>query len=174
MDEDVDSTEQCCGAWWLLDVPRERWEDKILHEEHRYCSATSPIHPHTFCFYEYRDISTHGNMPKIRDSPRPWVKPQHSNARNFSPEMPALLAPCIQLPVSLCSLSGEKDFVQRPVDTDSNAWVMSNSARTPGDETGRQLLHILEQYCRKFLFLATWTAIEYQQEKGGVGAAVWL
>lgn len=55
-----------------------------------------------------------------------------------------------------------------------NAAVMSSSARTPGDETGRQLLHILNQYCGKLFVPATLTKIEYQQEEGGVGAAVWL
>lgn len=98
-------------------------------------------YPHTVHSCEYMDKPTHVNMPEIRDGLRSWAKPQHSSARYFSPEAPALLATCIQLPVPLSPWMMEKDFVQ--------AAVMSSSATTPGNETGRQLLHNLNQYCRK-------------------------
>jgi len=49
----------------------------------------------------------------------------------------------------MCSLNGEKNSVQGAVDTYSNTAWISSSARTPGDETVRQLLHILNQHCGK-------------------------
>lgn len=86
----------------------------------------------------------------------------------FSPKAPALVATCIQLPVSLCSLKDEKDFVQGAVDTEFNTPVRSSSARTLGDETGRQLLHILNKYCRK-LFVPSNSNQNRVSAEGGLG-----
>lgn len=141
-------------------------EDKALHVLRSQAPQIGfPIHPHTVHSCDYMDISMCGNMPKISDSLRSQAKPQHSSARNFSPEAPALLAACIQLPASLCSLNGEKNFVQGAVDKDSSIAVMSSSARTLGDETGMQLLHILNQHHGK-LFVPS-SANHNQVSAGG-------
>lgn len=156
--------------WETVITRYARWEmgGQSLMLRAQELHKSFPIHLYTLCSCEYTDISTHGNMPKIRDSLRSWAKPQHSSARHFSSEASALLATCIQLSVFLCSLNGEKDFVQGAVDTGSNSAVMSSSARTPQDVAKRPLLHILNQYCGK-LFLPSNTTQKEVSEGGGLG-----
>lgn len=104
---DVDSTELCCGAQGLL-ICQER--GGTANTLRAWGLQKNPPCSHTLCTSVNIWINPHVNMPKKRDSFRSWAKPQHSSARYFSPEAPALLATCIHLPVPLCSLDEEKGF----------------------------------------------------------------
>lgn len=111
-------------------------------------------------------INSHVNMPKIRGSLRSWAKPQHSSARYFSPEAPALLATCIHLLVPLCSLNDEKGFFSRQL-----WWA---AVQEPQEMRQVDSLFIIWTSTAKQIFLfLTLTNTKDQQEEGWADAAVW-